>query len=436
MKVDLLIENAVILTMDAVCSVVTGSVAVADGRIVAIGEGGTLSHLEAADVRNAAGGILLPGFVNTHTHAAMTLFRGLADDLPLMEWLEGHIFPAEATLDARKVRVGSRLGAMEMLASGTTCCCDMYLFADAVADAFDASGIRAVVGEVFFDFPSPAYGPIDQGFSHVENLINRWQSHPRVSVAVQPHSPYLCAPELLQRAKGLADETESRFILHLSETDREVATIRERYGKTPVAHLADLGVLGTTTLADHCVALTDDDIRLLSNTGTKVAHNPQSNLKLGSGIAPVPAMKKAGICVGIGTDGTASNNSLDMVSEMKTAALIQKGLHKDPTVMDAKSVLKMATIDGAKCLGMEQEIGSIEVGKKADLVLFEMDSPHLVPMYEPHSHLLYSASRRDVVLTVVDGEILFENGRFTRENAETLLGEAAALSAGFRRFSC
>jgi 5-methylthioadenosine/S-adenosylhomocysteine deaminase len=370
---DILIINGLVLTMNSGEQTFNpGFVAIKDDRIISLGPMASLSSPDIPKkIIDVRGGIVMPGLINAHTHAAMTCFRGMADDLPLMTWLNDHIFPAEARLDHDKVFSGALLACAEMILSGTTCFSDMYLFEDAVAMAAKNSGIRAVVGEVLYDFPSPNYGPIEKGFEYTEMLIEKWKDDPLVTIAVEPHSPYLCSPELLIKASKIALDNRIPLIMHLSETKSEVKQIQDRYGKTPVRHLADLGVLTPNLLACHCVVLTDEDMDLLGQFDVKVAHNPESNMKLASGVAPIPKLLEKGVCVSIGTDGCASNNNLDMFLEMDTAAKLHKVSTGDPTVMDAKTVLKMCTIDSARALGLSDSIGSLEPGKKADLIIID-----------------------------------------------------------------
>jgi len=387
-----------------------GALAVSRDRIVEVGPEAALSkRYEAKRVVDARGGIIMPGLVNTHTHAAMTCFRGLADDLPLMSWLHDHIFPAEAKLTPEVVYQGTRLACAEMILSGTTTFCDMYLFEDAVAHAAKDAGVRAVVGEVLYDFPSPNYGPVEEGLKYTETLIRKWQDDPLITIAVEPHSAYLCSPELLKKAKAIADRHGAPMVIHLSESDHEVTQIREKYGRTPVQHLAEIEFLSSGLIADHCVAITQADIALLKAFDVKVAHNPESNMKLASGIAPVPELLRHGITVGIGTDSCASNNNLDLFQEMDTVAKLHKVQTLDPTVMDAPTVVRMATIDGAKVLGLEDQIGSLEKGKRADIIVIDIRQPHLVPMYNVFSHLVYAVSGHDVVTAIVDGQVLMED---------------------------
>jgi 5-methylthioadenosine/S-adenosylhomocysteine deaminase len=309
----------------------------------------------------------------------------------------------------------------------------MYLFEGQVAEAASDAAMRAVVGEVLYDFPSPNYGPIEQGFAYTRDLIARWKKDPLITIAVEPHSPYLCAPELLRSAAALAGEHEIPLVIHLSETHTEVDTIQERYHMTPVGHLADLGILGPRTVACHCVELTGADIGLLKKTDTKVAHNPESNMKLASGVAPVPQMLAAGVCVGLGTDGCSSNNDLDLFAEMDTAAKLHKVDHLDPTVASAEAVLAMTTRDAARVLGMGREIGTLEVGKRADLIVIDTDKPHLTPMYSPVSHLVYSVKGSDVAASVINGRVVMEKGELLTVDEERAMAEARQAAQKIRR---
>jgi len=406
---DLLIVNGVVLTMDADKSILTpGYVGIRGDEIEALGpySGEAMPALKTID---AEGGIILPGLINGHTHAAMSLFRGIADDLPLLDWLTKYIFPVEKKIDSEFVRVGSDLACAEMILSGTTTFCDMYLFEDEVAQAAKAAGMRCIVGEVLYDFPSPNYGSIENGLKYTEALIKKWLDDPLISTAVEPHSVFTCSPSLLKCAYEIAERYDVPMILHLAETMDEVSEVRDRYGKGPVEHLLSLGLLGPRLIADHCVQIDDKDIKVLADAGVKVVHNPESNMKLASGIAPVPGMLDAGLTVGLGTDGCASNNNLDLIAEMDTAAKLHKVALMDPTVMKAETVLLMATRLGAKALGMEPITGSLEKGKKADVIVIDINKPHLTPMYNPYSHIVYAAMGSDVVHSVINGRLVMEN---------------------------
>ena len=419
---DILVTNGTVLTLDAGDTEITnGAVAVAKDTITAVGPADEFGDWSVSRVIDANGGIIMPGLINSHTHAAMTCFRGLADDLQLMTWLNDHIFPAEAKLDEHKVFWGTLLACAEMIMSGTTCFCDMYLYEDAVARAAKEAGVRAVVGEVLYDFDSPNYGPIEKGFEYTQTLIDTWKGDPLVSIAVEPHSTYLCAPELLKRAFNLAQAFNLPLVIHLAESKSEVEQIKKRYGRTPVEHLAGLDVLAPNVLACHCVELTPNDITLLQRSDVKVAHNVESNMKLASGVAPIPCLLKEGICVGMGTDGCASNNDLDLFLEMDTVAKLHKAKTLDPTAMDARTVLRMATIQGARALGLDESIGSLEKGKKADLIIIDTHKPHLTPMYNPVSHLVYAAMGSDVRTSIINGAIVMEEGHLKTINQKSVL---------------
>ena len=427
---DILIGNGRVLTMDPHQSEITdGAVAIRGDRILAVGASEKLASLPARRRIDARGGIIMPGLVNTHTHAAMTLFRGLADDVALMSWLNDYIFPAEAALDDDQVYSGALLACAEMILSGTTTFCDMYLFEDAVARAAHTAGMRAVVGEVLFDFPSPHYGPLERGFEYTSTLIETYRDDPLITIAVEPHSPYLCAPALLKRACELAGRHRLPLVTHVAETESEVQTLRQRFGRTPVEHLEALGVLGPNVLACHCVRLSEADIRRLQRHDVKVSHNPESNMKLASGIAPVPELLAAGVCVGIGTDGAASNNNLDLFLEMDTAAKLHKVNRLDPTVLDAATVLRMATCDGARALGLQARIGSLEPGKQADVIILDTRRPHWTPLYHPASQLVYAARGSDVTTAVINGQIVMEDRRILTFDVEKAMDDVNRIAA-------
>ncbi len=433
-SVDLLLTGAWVLTQNERRETFhPGAVAIKGDEIVAVGPASELqARFAAAQTLDYPRGLILPGLINAHTHAAMALFRGLADDLPLEEWLNSYIFPAESKLNRDFVYWGTKLAVAEMLLSGTTTFCDMYLFADAVAKAAAETGIRAVVGEVLYDFPSPNYGPPEAGLQFSEELCRAWRGHPRVRVAVQPHAIYTCSPELLQECGDLADKYDTRLITHLSETQREVSDCRARYGATPVAHLGRLGLLTPRLVADHAVVLSEDDLELLAASGAGVAHCPESNMKLASGLAPVVDLLGRGVPVGLGTDGCASNNNLDLVQEMDTAAKLQKVRYLDPTVLPATAALDLATTGSARVLGLEGEVGALIPGLKADVVVVDLDQPHLTPIYDPYSHLVYAATGADVQTVLVHGQVLVKDRRVLAFDLEETLARARELARGVR----
>jgi len=423
-EVTLCIYNATILTMDPNSTIIdNGYVKVCGDTIADVGTGCPTLH-DGAVCLDAQKGLLLPGLINCHTHVPMTLFRGLADDLPLMDWLTHYIFPVEKKMDEDFVKVGALLGCAEMILSGTTTFCDMYLFEEQVAEAARESGMRCLVGEVLYDFPSPNYGQLDEGFRYTEKMIQKWQNDPLVSVAVEPHSVFTCSPELLEKAADLASRYGVPLITHLAETKDEIHQVVEKYGKRPVKHLRALGLLNENLIADHCVHLETEELDLLYANGVRVVHNPESNMKLASGIAPVPEMLERGIAVGIGTDGCASNNDLDMFTEMDTTAKLHKVSRMNPTSMDALTVLKAATVQGAKVLGLERIVGSIEKGKKADFIVVDTHKPHLTPMYNPYSHIVYAAKGSDVRHTIINGKLVMEDRNLLTLNLPEILTRA------------
>ena len=399
-----------------------GAVLVEKGQVIRMAPKEELiqAHPEA-QIYDFPHGLLIPGLINTHTHASMTIFRGLADDLPLMTWLENYIFPVEQHLRREWVYWGAKLAIAEMLRSGVTLFADMYLFEPEVIKAVEEAGVRGLLGEGLFDFPSPGYGPLEKGLALTRELLATYASHPRIRIMVCPHATYTCSPETLRQAKEIADEFGALVHIHLSETREEVSLIKARYGRRPPEHLAELGLLDENLLVAHAVQLNDEEIELLAERGVKVAHCPESNLKLGSGVAPVPALLEAGVSVGLGTDGPASNNDLDLLTEMRTAALLQKGLSFDPTVLPAQQAFQMATELGARALGFES-CGRLAPGFKADLVVLDLGQSHLTPWHDPLSLLVYSARGGDVSDVMVEGEFVMREGKiltFNEEEART-----------------
>ena len=410
-KLDLLIRNGTILTMDPEDTVFEKGIIGIRGDTISFIGTNEEKGFRAKQIIDAKGGLVLPGLINGHTHAAMSLFRGLADDLPLMEWLNNYIFPAEKRLDSDFVFTGTLLACAEMILSGTTTFCDMYLFEEEAARASKQAGMRSLVGEVLYDFESPNYGTVENGLRYTEDLIQAWKADPLVSIAVEPHTLFTCSPELLSASHELAMKYDVPLIIHVAETRNEVDDIQKRYGKRPIDHLGSLGILGPHLIADHCVHLQEYEIQLLADNQVKVIHNPESNMKLASGIAPIPDMLAKKVTVGLGTDGCASNNNLDLFAEMDTAAKLHKINTMDTTVMDASTVLRMATIEGAKALGLGDMVGSLELGKKADLIVMDTNKPHLTPLYSPVSHLVYAARGNDVSHSIINGRLVMEERR-------------------------
>lgn len=425
-KADFILRNGIIVTVDNENTIIeNGSIAVKDGIIVEIGK--DLSYV-SDKIQELCGAIVIPGLINTHTHAGMTLFRGLADDLPLMEWLNDHIFPAEALLNEEFVYAGSLLACLEMLKSGTTCFCDMYFFEDQVAKAAIESGIKVFAGEAIINFPTPSCKAPEMAIDVMKSLYSKYENHDLVKVCAAPHSAYLTDEKYLKSAFEFTAQKNIPFVIHAAESASELVQVENKTGKRPVTYLNDIGVLGENTLSVHSVYLTEEEIFYLKNNKSSVSHNPESNMKLASGIAPIPELLDAGVIVGLGTDGAASNNDLCLLSEMDTAAKLHKVNKLDPTVMSAREVLRMATIDGAKALGIDGETGSLEVGKKADIVVLNPYLPGLSPMYSPESHIVYSASRREVKDVYVNGVQQVGAGRVLNCDVKVVIQEVCAIA--------
>jgi 5-methylthioadenosine/S-adenosylhomocysteine deaminase len=411
-EVDIIITGGKALLLDSKNTRLdNAAIAINASEIVAIGQAEQIAKQYCAKKTiSAQDSLIMPGFVNCHTHAAMTCFRGIADDLELMDWLNNYIFPAEAkNVNKELAYWGTLLAAAEMIKSGTTTFCDMYIFEDETARAAKSAGMRCLIGEVLFDFSSPNFKTTEEGLAYTRMLVEKWQNDPLINIIVEPHALYTCSPALLTEAKKIADNYNAPLGIHLLENKSEQEQLKQKYGKGAVSFLKDIGYLNKRLIAFHCVCFSDEDMKLFADHSCKVSHNPASNMKLASGVAPVPDMLKDGITVGLGTDGCASNNNLDMIKEMSTAAKLHKIARLDPTVMDAQTVARMATIEGAKALGMEKITGSLEVGKKADIIIIGLNEPHLTPLYSEYSHLVYAASGADVDTVLINGKVIMEN---------------------------
>lgn len=422
-RCDMLVSAAYILTQDADRRVLhNASLAVSGGKITALGPSEDLAGMQAEERLDLGRALIMPGLVNAHTHVSMTLLRGLADDLPLMEWLNSHIWPRERHLGPELVELGALLGCAEMLRTGTTAFMDMYIIEDAVARAVEQSGMRARLGEGIFAFASAACGTPEQAFDKVREQAADYAGHERVRFGVMPHTVYTTTPDILSACAALADELDLPLHMHLSETMSEVEQSLATHGKRPVALCEDLGLLGPGSTFAHCVVLDEDELALLARREVRVAHCPKSNMKLASGVAPVPAMFSAGMVPGLGTDGAASNNSLNMFAEMSACALLHKVHAMDPTVAPAQRVLDMATLGGAQALHWPG-LGRLAVGGPADCIALDLDSPNLQPLYSPASHLVYAASGHEVCLTMIDGRVVYRNGRYLTLDYPALLDE-------------
>ncbi len=424
---DCIVRAEYVLPMDEAFRIVTdGAVAIDNGKILDVGTSDEiLQKYHTGKIIGGQNRVVIPGLVNTHTHAAMVYFRGLADDLPLKKWLEDHIWPAESRwLSPEFISDAIELACLEMLKGGITTYNDMYFFGDAAGIVTKKMGMRAVLGVGVLDFPSVAAKTTDEYFEKAEIFVSKWKGDALIKPGIAPHSLYTCGPETLKRVRKFADDYDIPIHIHLSETAWEVHEIRARYGRSPIRYLADIGFLDKKVLSAHCVWLEDDEIEILANSGAGVAHCIESNLKLASGIAPVGKMLKAGIRVTFGTDGAASNNDLNILSEMSTAAKLHKAVSGDPTVLDSRTALLMATRWGAEALGLGQTTGSIEKGKAADLVLINLNRPHLTPIYNISSHIVYSARASDVETVIIRGRVVVEDGKLVTGNERAILDRA------------
>ena len=427
--VSLVVTNGIIVTVDRDKRVIErGGVAI-DGRdIVAVDTADRIAAgYRGRDTIDASGAVIMPGLINTHTHAPMVLFRGLADDLALMDWLQKYIFPAEAkTVSPEFVRVGTRLAALEMIESGTTTYTDMYYFEDEIARATKAAGLRGVLGETIIQFPvADAKTPADS-LALAERFAKEFANDDLITPAVAPHAMYTDDTETLKACRALADRLHVPLITHLAETNDEVKTANDKYHMTPTAYLESIGFFGPRTLVAHAVHVTPSDIQMLAARHVGVAHNPESNMKLASGIAPVQSMRQAGVVVGLGTDGAASNNDLDMFEAMRQAAFLGKLVNDDPRAIPAPVAIEMGTIDGARALGMDREIGSLEPGKRADLIVVSMSSARQTPMYNVVSHLVYVTRGDDVRTTIVNGRVLMRDRKVLSLDEPRVLADARA----------
>lgn len=429
--VDFLIVNGLVVTMDAEFRVFEkGAIAVSEGQIIGIGASGDLlKSFNARQMIDATGKLVLPGLINAHTHSPMTIFRGYADDLHLKEWLYDHIFPIESEfVTPENVRTGTRLAIAEMLLSGTTTFNDMYYYVEEMAKVVDQVGVRAVLTESLIDFPAPNNPSPEHCIKMSEALIKKWEHHPLITIGVSAHALYTTSPEVIKKGKELADKYQLPFNIHVAETRGEYELTQKEYGMTPVEFLDSIGVLGPNVIAAHSVHLTPGDIAIYARHGVGVAHNPQCNMKLASGVAPVPAFLKAGVKVGIGTDGVASNNDLDLFDEVRTAAFLHKLTCKNPTVLDAQTALELITIGGARVLGLDDKVGSLEVGKRADIIILDMDQPHAHPVYNIYSLIIYSLRGSDVETVMVDGKLMVQNRKLVTLDLDRLYDKVELLA--------
>jgi 5-methylthioadenosine/S-adenosylhomocysteine deaminase len=431
-KVELIVGSDFIVTMnDAQPIIENGAIAIRDGKIVAVDtQYKIMASYKANKTLPGDGMVLMPGLVNGHSHSAMVLFRGLADDLALQDWLQNYIFPAEGKfVDENFVRVGEQLACWEMIRGGTTTFVDMYFKPDVAAKVVKECGLRAIIAPSSIDFPSPGFKGWDDAFASAINFLKTWKGkNERIIPAIAAHAPYTVSPEHLGQAIRAARKYDVPLTIHLAETQAEVKDVQQRYNATPVKHLDNLGFLEPRVFAAHVVWPNQSEIALLAKRGVGVIHNPDSNLKLASGFAPIPAMLKAGVKVGLGTDGAASNNTLDMWKAIRLTALIHKGTTLDPTAVPAKTVLRMATLGGAEALGLSGKIGAIKVGLQADLIQVKLKEPHLLPLYDVISHLVYASDAQDVDTVIVSGKVLMEKRQMLTVDPERIRREAISIA--------
>lgn len=423
-EADLIIKDGIILTFDKDLTIYSpGMVAIKKEKIIYVGE--IQDNWEAKKIISCPEKIVMPGLINAHTHTPMSLFRGLADDVSFNEWWEKKIFPAEKKFVSPEfVHWGTKLAVIEMIYGGITTFCDMYFFSSEIANTCEEIGLRGVISEGLMDFASPNFKTAQEGLNYTHKFIESYENKKNVFPAVATHAPYTCSDELLKKARELARKYNLICLIHLAETKKEVEDSFKEYGCSPVERLNNLGYLDEKVAGIHCVHLNKKDIQILKDKGVGIIHCPQSNLKLASGIAPLPLILEKNIKLGLGTDGCASNNDLDMFSEMQTAALIHKGISGEPTLVDAKTILKIATINGAKVLGLDDKIGSLEKEKFADIIIIDFNKPHLSPVYDYYSHLVYTTKSSDVETVIVNGKILMENRKLLTVNEKEVIAKA------------
>ena len=431
---DLIVKGKNLLPMDKTMAIIEdGLVAVSGNDIVAVGARNDLEKkYKAREVIDVGNSIVMPGLVNTHTHAAMAYFRGLADDLPLKEWLAEHIWPAETKyVNENFVKKSSELACLEMIKSGTTAFNDMYFFADITALTARQANLRVMLGEGIIDFKTPSCDTPSQALDKAISLLERYVNDKLIKIALTPHAIYTVNKKILIKVRDLAVRYNLPVHIHVSETKKEVDDCKKKHGLTPVAYLDNLGLLNKNTIAAHSVWLDEDDIAIYKKRGVKASHCPISNMKLASGIAPIAKMIKQDIIIGLGTDSAASNNTLDIFSEMRACALSQKAHNLDSTILPAREIVKMATINGARVLGLDKDIGSLEIGKKADIITINLDKPHLQPIHNLYSHLVHCVEAQDVDNVIINGQVVMKNRGVQTLDEERILKDVKKFN-GFK----
>jgi 5-methylthioadenosine/S-adenosylhomocysteine deaminase len=429
-SIDLLVVHGEAVTMDAQRRILEdAAIAVQGDAIVAIGSTQSLlARYDAKKTIDARGALLLPGLINAHTHVPMSMFRGLAEDMALQDWLKKYIFPAEAkNVDPDFVVAATKLTLLEMLGGGTTTVADMYYFEDDIARILKEAGMRGVLGETIIGFPAPDNKTSAEALHYTERFLDHWTGDPLITAAVAPHAIYTCSEQLLKDSAALARKYHAPILIHLAEAPSELEISRHDHGMSPVQYLARIGLLGPDVLGAHCVTLDQADIQTLAHYGVGCSHNPSSNMKSAAGLSPVPEMLAAGVPVGLGTDGAASNNNQDIFEEMDLAAKLQKFARMDPTVLPAEQVVAMATITGARALHMDKQIGSLEPGKKADFIVVDTTSPHSTPMYNAYAQIVYALKNSDVRTTIIGGRIVMDDRKMLTLDEPAILKKAEEL---------
>jgi len=427
-QADLIVAGGTVVTMDPARTIYDdGAVVINGDNILAVGPRAEIeARFTGRQTIDARGKLVLPGFINGHTHVPMTLFRGIHDDVTLTDWLYKYIFPAEAkNVNEEFVRWGTRLAAAEQIRSGVTTFADMYYFEDAVAEETKAAGMRGVLGETFIDFPAPDNKSEAETLAYTEKFLRKWQGDPLIHAAAAPHSIYTCSQKTLQDSSALARKYHAPILIHVAEMKKEWEDSEKQNGMSPVQYLEKIGVLGPDVVAAHCIFVDAADQKTLAQRQAGCVHNPSSNMMIASGVSPVPDMRDAGIAVGLGTDGPAgSNNDLDLMEEMDLAAKLAKITRMNPLALNAKAVVEMATIDGARALHMEKEIGSLEKGKKADVILISLDEPNAVPMYDIYAQLAYALKGSDVETVVIGGRVVMRDRKLLTVDQEAAIAKA------------
>ncbi len=426
--IDLLLTHGRAVTMDPQRRIIAdAAIAIEGDTILTIGPTTEIDvRYQARKVIDAHGALILPGLINAHTHMAMSFFRGLAEDRSLDDWLKKFIFPAEARNVTPEFAVwATRLSMLEMLRGGTTTVADMYYFEDGIAHALKDAGMRGVLGETIIGFPAPDNKTTEAAFAYTEKYLGHWKNDPLITAAVAPHSIYTCSEKLLKDAAALAHAYHAPILTHLSEAPYERDYSRREHGESSVQYLARIGVLGPDLLGAHCVWLDQADIQTLAHFGAGCSYNPSSNMKSAAGLSPVPEMLAAGVPVGIGSDGAASNNNQDMFEEMDLAAKLQKFGRMDPTALPAPQVVAIATITGARALHMDKQIGSLEAGKKADIIIVDTSAAHATPMYDVYAQIVYALKNSDVRTTIIGGKVIMEDRRMLALDEAAILAKAA-----------